>query len=410
MNMLLIVLLLLLIGSYFFDTIVELLNLGYVRITPPKEMADIYSDKNYAKSQKYLKDTTKFGLLNSTISTVILLILLTTGFLGDVDIWLRQFTNNQIILGILFFLLAILVTTVYSLPFTLYSTFVIEEKYGFNKTTPKVFVTDTVKNLVLSMVIGAPILVAVVGFFSVLGASGWVYIWLFLTFFQIFMMFIAPVVIMPLFNKFVPLKKGKLRTEIESFAKQQKFKLEGIYTIDGSKRSTKSNAFFTGFGKYKRIALFDTLIEKHTNEELVAVLAHEIGHYQKGHIIKQLVMGIIFSGLTLFIFSLFINNTYLLSALGYSQTSIYASLVAIGLFYSPISEIFGVVQNYNSRKFEFEADAFAAQTYGKPQALIDALKKLSADNLSNLTPHPLKVFLEYSHPPVLERIKSLKTY
>ena len=408
MNFYLLLILFLLLASYAFDTLVELLNLNSLRVGLPKAAKDIYTNKKYTKSQKYLRESTKFGLLSSTISTALTVVILLSPAFSAFDSFARRYTETEIGLGLFFFFTVLVLTTLYSLPFSIYKTFVIEEKYGFNKTTPQTFVTDLVKSFLLTVIIGLPIAAIVISFFQFFGGNSWIYIWIFLSLFQLFMLFIAPVVIMPLFNKFTPLPKGNLRSEIEAYAKSQNFKLEGIYTMDGSKRSSKSNAFFTGFGKFKRIALFDTLIEKQTTQELVAVLAHEIGHYKKGHILKQLVMGLSFTGFTLFIFSRFIGNETLLQALGFEIPSIYASLIAIGLLYSPVSEVFGMVTNFFSRKFEFEADAYAVNTYNNPKALETALKQLSSDNLTNLTPHPLKVFIDYSHPPVLERLKAIR--
>ncbi|MBM4153316.1 MAG: M48 family metallopeptidase, partial [Kiritimatiellaceae bacterium] len=295
-----------------------------------------------------------------------------------------------------------------SLPFSLIDTFVIEEKYGFNKTTPKTFVMDIVKGLLLTALIGAPVFSLILWIFSTV-ANAWLWAWGALAVIQLFIMFIAPVVILPLFNKFTPLEEGDLRSEIERFAAEQKYTLSGIFKIDGSRRSTKSNAYFTGFGKTKRIALYDTLIANHSTGELVAVLAHEIGHCQRGHIKKGIFISLLSSLLMFFILSLFITKEGLYAAFGVDGTPIYAGFIFFGFLYSPISQILSLLGNILSRKHEFEADAYAAETTQKPEDLVTALKKLSVDNLSNLTPHPLKVFLEYSHPPVLERIKALRS-
>lgn len=404
----LLLILFLLLASFSFDTLKELLNLKSLRVKLPKAAKGIYTPEKYSESQKYLRETTQFDLLSNAFSTLILVGILVSPLISALDTFARNYTETQIGLGLFFFVISLITSTIYSLPFSAYKTFVIEAKYGFNKTDLQTFLADVAKGLGLSLVIGAPLFAIIIWFFEFFGPNGWIYIWVFLTVFQLFMLFIAPVVIMPIFNKFTPLAKGKLRSAIQTYANSQNFKLEGIYTIDGSKRSTKSNAFFTGFGKFKRIALFDTLIEKHSTQELVAVLAHEIGHYKKGHIIKQLVLGTGFTGLTLFIFSRFIGNQMLTQALGLSHPAIYASLLAIGLLYSPISELFGLVTNYLSRKYEFEADAYAVQTYKQTEAMSSALKKLAGDNLTNLTPHPLKVFVDYSHPPILERLKAIQ--
>ena len=302
-----------------------------------------------------------------------------------------------------------LLSQIVGLPFSIYSTFFIEEKYGFNKTTAKTFVADIFKGLLLAVLLGAPIFALVLWIFSVV-ANAWLWAWGALSVIQIFIMFIAPVVIFPLFNKFTPLEEGELRTSIENYAAEQNYTLSGIFKIDGSKRSTKSNAFFTGFGKTKRIALFDTLIDNHSTEELVGVLAHEIGHCQRGHVKKGIVISMASTLLMFFILSLFITKQGLYAAFGIEGTPLYAGLVFFGFLYAPISMILGLLGNLLSRKHEFEADAYAAETTQAPGKMISALKKLSVDNLSNLTPHPLKVFLEYSHPPVLERIKALRAF
>lgn len=407
MNITLLLIVLVIVSSFLFEVVVELLNLGHLKPKLPTKLSDMYDQKKYATSQSYLRETTIFGLVESSFSTGLILLILITGSLGKIDIWLRQFANSDISVALIFFGLTMLVLQLINLPFSVYKTFGIEAKYGFNQTSTKTFIVDQIKSLLLTLIIGLPLLAIIIWFFGAFPVWGWLYVWIFLTLFQLFMLFIAPVVILPIFNQFEPLKPGKLRSAIEAYAQKQKFQLEGIYTIDGSKRSSKANAFFTGFGKFKRIALFDTLIDKHTTKELVAILAHEIGHYKRGHIVKQLIIGTIFTGITLFIFGQFIGNPALTSALGFSQPAIYASLIGIGLLYTPISEVFGLISNYFSRKFEFEADTYAVQTYGHPQIFATALKKLATDNLTNLTPHPLKVLVAYSHPPIISRLENI---
>ncbi|MCX5895293.1 MAG: M48 family metallopeptidase, partial [Proteobacteria bacterium] len=269
-------------------------------------------------------------------------------------------------------------------------------------------ILDILKGWLLTAVIGGAVFSIVLWFFDKTGTWAWLYCWAAVTGIQLFLTFIAPVVIMPLFNKFVPLEEGELKTAIESYARSRGFKMKGVFTMDASKRSTKSNAFFTGFGKFRRIVLFDTLIEKHTVDELVSVLAHEMGHYKKKHVIQSILISIITTGLMFFILSLFLHNKGLFAAFKMKETSIYASLLFFGFLYAPIEMMLSLVGNMLSRKNEYEADGYAVTTYGKPESMITALKKLSVDNLSNLTPHPLKVFLSYSHPPVLERIKAIR--
>jgi STE24 endopeptidase len=266
------------------------------------------------------------------------------------------------------------------------------------------------KGLVLGAALGGPILAAVIGFFLKSGSSGWLYAWIAFTVIQLLLTFLAPAVIMPLFNKFDPLPEGELKAEIERFAHKNEFALQGIFRMDSSKRSTKSNAFFTGFGRFRRLVLFDTLIEKHSRDELVAVLAHEIGHFKRKHIQKTIALSIVTTGVMFYVLGLFLNNPSLFAAFGMSQVSVYASLVFVAFLFSPVMRFLSIFTHLLSRKHEFEADEYAVETYGKPDELISALKKLSIDNMSNLTPHPLKVMLDYTHPPILQRIKALRAH
>lgn len=405
--MYLLIILAIIIGEYFINFFVEYLNLKNISSQLPDEFVGFYDQEKYKKSQDYLKVTTKFGLIKETIMTAIILFFILLGGFNSVDIFARSFDKGPILTGLIFAGVLMLFSQILSLPFSAYSTFVIEEKFGFNRTTIKTFILDFLKMLLISAVIGAVVFSVVIWFFKTTKEMAWAYCWIAVTVLQMFLVFIAPVVIMPLFNKFIPLEEGKLKTEIENYAKSQKFALSGLFKIDASRRSSKSNAFFTGFGKYRRIALFDTLIEKHTVEELVSVLAHEIGHYKKKHILKTILLSTVTTGLMFFILSLFINNQGLFAAFRMENLSVYASLIFFAFLYSPISLVLSVFGNVLSRKHEFEADRFAVETYHNKQSFIDALKKLTVDNLSNLTPHPLKVFLYYSHPPVLERINAL---
>jgi len=299
-------------------------------------------------------------------------------------------------------------TQLLAVPFSWYDTFVIEERYGFNKTTPRTFVLDLIKGLALSAAIGAPVFALILWFFGVMGPLAWLLCWGAVVMVQMFLIFVAPYVIMPLFNKFTPLEDGELRQAIENYAHEQKFKIKGIYQMDGSRRSAKSNAYFTGFGRSRRIVLYDTLIKKHTVAELLAVVAHEMGHYKKRHIIRAMLRSVATTGVTFYLLSLFINNRGLFDAFGMEHVSVYASLVFFGFLYTPIGMVISSIEHAISRRHEFEADAYASDTTGETEAMITALKKLSVDNLSNLTPHPLKIFLDYSHPPVLQRIAALR--
>lgn len=410
MNGYLIFILALLVFNWLLSLIVETLNVRNVSTEIPDEFTGIYDAEKYAKSQRYLKDNTRFRQLQAGIMLPLTIaFILFGGFRWVNGIATAAAPDSMILQGLVFGGILILLSQLVGLPFSIYDTFVLEEKYGFNKTTPKTFALDILKGLLLTVLLGAPVFALVLWIFSAV-PHAWLWAWVALSVIQLFILFIAPVVILPLFNKFTPLEDGELKTKIEDFAAAQKYKLSGIFKIDGSRRSTKSNAYFTGFGKTKRIALFDTLMEKHTVPELIGVLAHEIGHCKRGHIKKSIVISLASSLLMFFILSLFISKQGLYAAFGIEGTPLYAGLIFFGFLYAPINMILGIGNSILSRKHEFEADAFAAETTKEPVALIDALKKLSVDNLSNLTPHPLKVFLQYSHPPVLERIKALRKF
>jgi STE24 endopeptidase len=408
MNYFLIIILAVLIGSYLLDLVVDTLNARHVKTELPEEFRDCYDADKYKKSQEYLRENTRFGIVSDSIVTPITIAFILFGGFNFVDQFARSFNLGSILTGLIFAGVLMLASQILLIPFSIYSTFVIEEKYGFNKTTPKTFVLDILKTCLLVAVIGGIILSVVLWFFEKAGPLAWLYCWIAITLFQLFLIFIAPVVIMPIFNKFFPLDEGNLKNAINDYAGSQDFKMKGVFTMDGSKRSTKSNAFFTGFGKFRRIVLFDTLIEKQTTEELVSVLAHEMGHYKKRHILKSMVISVLTTGLMFYILSLFINNRDLFAAFGMQEISIYASLLFFAFLYAPIEMILSVFGNMLSRRNEYEADSYSVKTYKKPLSMIAALKKLSVENLSNLTPHPLKVFLSYSHPPVLERIRAIR--
>ncbi len=400
---------LLLVFAALLDTTVELLNLRHAqREGLPKEFIGFCDEEKYRQSQSYLVDQTRFGLWKTLFSIPATIAFFYFGGFQWLDTWVRNFQFSEVLTGVLFVFALGALSWIAGLPFSLYRTFVLEEKYGFNKTTAKTFMGDTLKGLVLSALIGAPILALVFWFFSSAGSLAWLYVWMAITVIQIFLMFLAPVVIMPIFNTFIPMGDGALKQAIEQYARSQNFQLQGIFTMDGSKRSSKANAFFTGFGKFRRIVLFDTLIKNHTVPELVAVMAHEVGHFKRKHVLKFMGISIFSVALMLYVFSLGINSDWLFSAFQVREKSVYASLVFLAFLYSPISTFLGLFTSALSRKFEYEADAYARVTTGGPQELILALKKLSVDNLSNLNPHPWKVFLEYSHPPVLQRIRALR--
>jgi STE24 endopeptidase len=408
MNAYLIFILIVLIATYILDLVMDILNIKNLSPELPSEFKNIFEEEKYRKSQSYLKENTKVSNINKTIFTVLSIAFILTGGFNFIDNTARNFGFGQIGTGLIFTGTLVFVYYILELPFDIYDTFVIEEKYGFNKTTPKTYLLDTLKNIVLAVILGGIILSGIIWFFSKFETWAWLYVWIVSTLFQLIISYLAPVIILPIFNKFIPLEDSELKTAVLNYAKGQNFKLKGIYKMDGSKRSTKSNAYFTGFGRFRRIVLFDTLIEKHTVDELVAVLAHEMGHFKKKHIISNLITSVITTGIMFFLLSLFINNKGLFDAFGMENLSVYASLLFFGFLYSPVLEIISVFSTYISRKHEYEADEYAVKTGNKPESLISALKKLSIDNLSNLNPHPLMVFFKYSHPPVLERIKKLR--
>ncbi len=397
-----------LLVSSILDWIVDYLNLKSLRFEVPQEFVDLYSKEKYEKSQQYLKENTKFSSMQSFVSLVVILSFLLSGGFNSLDQLALKWSSHPIWQGLIYIGFISGLAWFLNLPFQIYHTFVIEEKYGFNKTSFATFAKDQVLGIVLMAIIGGPVLALLLWFFLSTGEMAWLYAWLAFTSIQLFLTFLAPVVIMPLFNKFTPLPDSELRREIENFANQENFQLNGIFSMDGSKRSSKANAFFTGFGKYKRIVLFDTLIEKHSTDELVAVLAHEMGHFKKGHIFKMIAISVLSTGFMFYVLSLFLSNEQILADLGMQRFTIHAALVFFSILYSPLSQLLNLFYLYLSRKHEFEADAYAAQSYKKPESLIVALKKLSVENLSNLNPHRWKVILNYTHPPILERISALR--
>lgn len=408
MNIFTIIILTAILVDFVLEIVSNRLNLKALSKELPDEFEDVYDQETYAKSQEYTRVKTKFGFLTGTCDLILLLVFWFAGGFNWLDQWARGFDFGVIGTGLIFIGALIVAKTIIDLPFSIYSTFVIEERFGFNKTTPKTFVMDRVKGLLLGIVIGAPLLAGIIAFFEYGGSFAWVYAWLVVTGFSLVMQYIAPTWIMPIFNKFEPLEDEELRDAIENYAAKVDFPLQEIFVMDGSKRSSKSNAFFTGFGKNKRIALFDTLIENHTKEELVAVLAHEIGHYKKKHIVKNMAISILQTGIMFALLSIFLQVPALFDAFYMDQMSVYAGLLFFGMLYSPIETILGIGMQMLSRSHEYEADHFAATTIQTPEEMVNVLKKLSKDNLSNLTPHPFYVFLNYSHPPVLKRIRAIR--
>ena len=397
-----------LILGYLLNLVVAILELRSLDPELPPEFSDIYNREKYHQSQLYTRVSTRFSQVHDTIILVITITFILAGGFNQVDVMARSFGMSPIPTGLLFTGILALLSTIIGLPFSLYSTFVIEERFGFNKTTLKIFLLDLVKSVILALCIGGPLLAAVLWFFQAAGNLAWFYCWLAVTVFILILQFLAPVLIMPLFNKFTPLEDGELKKRITDYARAQQFAIKGIYTMDGSKRSTRLNAFFTGFGRFRRIVFFDTLVDKLNTDEIVAVLAHEMGHFKHKHIFKMMAASVLQMGIMFYILSLFLGNGQLFAAFGMEHISIYGSLFFFGFLYAPVSTLLSIFFNLFSRKHEFEADAWAVTSTGRVQGLINGLKKLSVHNLSNLTPHPFNVFLNYSHPPVLQRIRAIK--
>ena len=394
-----------LIINFIFDKILDFLNAKHFGDKLPNELLDVYDETAYLKSQKYNNLNFKFSLLTSTFSILLTLFFFLLNGFKFADDFARSYSQNNIVIALIFFGIIMLGSDVLTTPFSYYKTFVIEEKFGFNKSTKKLFWIDKIKGWLMTIIVGGLILSIIIWFYEFTGNLFWIYAWALVAVFTLFMNMFYSTLIVPLFNKQTPLEDGGLKTEIENFAKKVGFKLDNIFVIDGSKRSSKANAYFAGFGRTKRIVLFDTLINDLTTNEIVAVLAHEVGHYKRKHTIFNLIASILLTGITLYILSLLIHNPLLSEALG-TQQSFHIGLIAFGILYSPISEITGLLMNIISRKFEYQADDFAKEHYGA-SPLISSLKKLSKNSLSNLTPHKAYVFIHYSHPTLRERILNL---
>jgi len=389
------------------DQVLDWLNAKHFDDPIPQELADVYDTETYRKSQDYKKVNAKFSTLTSSLMLVITLLFFVLDGFAFVDQIARSISDNEIIVGLIFFGIIMLGSDILTTPFSYYKTFIIEERFGFNKSTPKLFLADKLKGWLMTIIVGGGLLALVIWFYQISGSLFWVYAWIVFAVFALVMNMFYAKLIVPLFNKQTPLEEGSLRNKIEQYAATVGFKLNNIFVIDGSKRSTKANAYFSGFGSEKRITLYDTLINDLEEDEIVAVLAHEVGHYKKNHIIVNLFASVILTGFTLWLLGIFISNSIFSEALGVAEPSFHIGLIAFGILYSPISGITDFLMSILSRKFEYQADNFAKNTYaGDP--LISSLKKLSRNSLSNLTPHPLYVKLHYSHPTLLQRYRNLK--
>mgnify|MGYP000023304971 FL=1 len=401
------ILIAILLIKFTIDSVLNHLNAKHFYDTIPNEVSDVYEINEYQQSQSYKKTNHNFSKITSLFSLITTLLFFFFNGFSIVDEIARGFSNNIIIITLFFFGIIIVGSDIISIPFSLYKTFVIEEKFGFNKASKKIFFLDKIKGLLMTIILGGSILSIITWFYEFTGNYFWIYSWLLISAFSVFLNMFYSKLIVPLFNKQTILEEGDLKNEIIKYVNSVGFKAHDIYVINGSKRSTKANAYFSGFGNQKRITLYDTLINDLENDEIVAVLAHEVGHYKRKHILYNLTSSIILTGFALFVLSLFIKTPVLSLALGVSLPSFHIGLIAFGILYSPVSQILGIFMNYMSRKFEYQADNYAKNTFSA-SPLISSLKKLSKNSLSNLTPHYLYVFFHFSHPTLLNRIKNLK--
>jgi STE24 endopeptidase len=408
MNAFFVIILVALVLEFGLGLVADLMNLRSLRSDPPAELQGVFEAKEYRRSQEYTRITTRFEIGTGAVKLALLLVFWFAGGFNTLDQVVRDWGLVSVASGLMYLGLLTLGYIVLMTPFDIYSTFVIEGRFGFNRTAPGTFVADRLKGLALAVVLGGPLLAGVLAFFEYAGTLAWLYAWVAVTAFLLAAQFVAPTWIMPLFNKFTPMETGELRDAILDYAGKVGFAVDNILVMDGSKRSSKANAFFTGFGRHKRIALFDTLVENHTVPELVAVLAHEIGHYKKKHVLQGVVVGALHSGLMFYLLSVFLGSAGLYDAFFMEETSVYAGLLFFALLYTPIEVVLSMALQYVSRRHEYEADVWAAQTVDGPEALVSGLKKLAADTLSNLSPHPLYVFLNYSHPPLLQRVQAIR--
>jgi STE24 endopeptidase len=403
----LIILVIILTTGYLLDLLLNIINNRHRVKSLPPELQDIYNEEQYAKSAAYEDANSRLDLIKSTFTFLLTLVLIVTGAFAAIDSWTHAVTSDFTLSALLFFGILFIGSDLLGLPFSIYKTFVIEEKFGFNRTTPSLFIMDKFKGYLLAVFLGGSLLALFILFYQLTGRSFWIYAWITFSIVSILLSMFYTSVILPLFNRLTPMQPGELRRSIEEYCLLAGFKLDNLFIMNGSKRSTHANAFFSGLGAKKKIVLFDTLVEKHSKEELVAVLAHEVGHYKRKHTRTTLMLSILQMGLMLFLLSWFVEDPAIAAAFGSSEKSFVLGLLGFTILYTPVSLITSLFMNVLSRKHEFEADAFAATTYGS-EPLQHALKKLSADNLSNLTPHPFYVFFYYSHPTLLQRLRALK--
>jgi STE24 endopeptidase len=393
--------------NFIKDYFLDYLNSKFFDKKIPANLSDIYDKEKYQKSQDYKKTLYKFGKISKAYSlTILLLFFFLDGFLF-IDNFARSMFESELLISLSFFGIIFFGSDILNLPFSLYSIFIIEEKFGFNKTTFKIYFFDKIKSWFITILFGGGVLSFIIFQFETVGKDFWIVAWVFITTISVLINGFYAQIIVPLFNKQTKLEEGNLKNDIEKYSKKVGFDLSNIFVIDGSKRSTKANAYFSGFGKQKRVTLYDTLLNKLNDNQIIAVIAHEIGHYKKNHIIFNLIFSTIQTGLMLYILSLLIYMPIFSEALGIQSHSFHIGLITFSILYTPISEIFSLIFNVFSRKFEYQADHYAKETFNSKH-LIEALKVLSKDSLSNLTPHPKYVWWHYSHPTLAQRIKHLQ--
>lgn len=395
-------------ANYVVGTLTAILNVRAMSPILPEEFRDTFEEEAYVTSQHYTRAKTVLGIVSETVELLILIVFWQARGFQYLDEMVRTLHLGDTGTGIAYICALLLLQSVVGLPFSIYATFVLEERFGFNRTTPGTFILDRLKGLLLFSLIGIPLIGLILIFFTAAGHLAWLYSWIAVVLITLVAQYVAPTLIMPLFNKFEPLTEGELRTRILEMADKANFPLRNVLVMDGSKRSSKSNAFFTGFGKHKRIALFDTLVDQHTSDELVAVLAHEIGHYKKKHILQGMIVSIAHTGILFYLLSHVLDYQPLFETFYVAHPSIHTGLIFFGLLLTPVELLLGFAMNALSRHNEYVADRYAAVLTGRGHDLVAALKRLSRSNLSNLTPHPVFVKLYYSHPPVLSRIQALR--
>ena len=405
--MLLTALVVIVLAAYIIESILDNLNLSTARNALDPKISHLYDAKERERSISYSAEKTRFGFISSTISTLILIFALSYGWFASLDNWARGIFDNQILVSLLFIASLSVISYLLGLPFTLYGTFKIEEKYGFNKITPKVFFTDTIKGAALATLIGGSLLSAVLWLYQELGSNFWILAWALLAVFSLLMFMFGTSLILPLFNKLEPIKDGPLKQGIEKYCASQGYNLGRLFVMDGSKRSSKANAFFSGLGSSKTIVLFDTLIEKLTTTEIIAVLAHEIGHYKKKHTLSMFIFSNIQTFATFALLGFLLGYPELSTALGAGESSFHLSALTFFILFTPLSIFLGLINNTWSRHNEYESDTFAKQTY-KVEPMRSALSKISTDSLANLSPHPAYVAFNYTHPTLLQRLKNLE--